>query len=71
MIQSVEIYSKDKDMVDYFVKHEPPKIVGAYDWGNVHVQVTRKPNWFQRKMIKYVFGWKWVDASNHSGGSEI
>ena len=58
-------------MIEYYFQQQTPKIVGAYDWGNVHVQVTRKPNWFQRKMIKYVFGWKWVDASNHSGGSEI
>ncbi|HEY4723993.1 MAG TPA: hypothetical protein VII92_19220 [Anaerolineae bacterium] len=41
--------------------HEPPRPVGAYDWGHVFVEVTRKPNWFQRLMIRWFFGWKWVD----------
>lgn len=35
--------------------------VGAYDWGGVLVQVHHRPNRFQRLMIKWFFGWGWVE----------
>lgn len=30
--------------------------------GNFHVYVTEKPNWFHRKMTKFLLGWIWVDS---------
>ena len=44
------------------VDHPLPEPVGYYLWGGVDVAVYRKPNWFQRKAIRLVFGWGWKDA---------
>lgn len=38
-----------------------PIAVGYYNLGAVHLHVTKRPNWFQQKMIAWCFGWKWVD----------
>ena len=26
------------------------------------IAFTKKPNWFHRQMIKFVFGWIWIDG---------
>lgn len=39
-----------------------PKAVGGYDLGSVRLMVTRRPNWFQRAMARWFFGWIWNDA---------
>lgn len=44
----------------------PPKFAGYYDWGGVFVEVRRKPNRFQRLMIRWFFGWKWIDKNKFS-----
>ena len=41
----------------------PPKPVGYYLWDGVDWAVQKRPNWFQRKMIRWFFGWGWRDAS--------
>ena len=43
---------------------ESPKYVGGYCFGGaigVQFNVTKKPCWFHRKMVKLVLGWEWVD----------
>ena len=44
--------------------YEPPKYAGGYRFGGhirVQFNVTTKPCWFHRKMVKLVLGWEWVD----------
>ena len=45
----------------------PPVYTGGYRIGGpgqyFQVQLTKKPMWFHRKMMKWCFGWEWVDAS--------
>jgi hypothetical protein len=44
-------------------KVEVPNTVGCWRMnGNFHVHVTEKPNWFHRKMTKFLLGWIWVDS---------
>ena len=43
-----------------------PKYVGGYQIGGpfgLRVNMTKKPNWFQRKMMALCLGWEWVDAA--------
>jgi hypothetical protein len=47
---------------DYVVK--TPNYVGGYRLGaeySVQVNLTYKPNWFHRNMMKLCFGWEWVN----------
>ena len=43
----------------------PPKPVGGYRFGDspnyIQFNITKKPNWFHRKMMRLCFGWEWVD----------
>lgn len=41
-----------------------PKIAGSYRIGDSFLQVilTKKPNWFHRKMVLLCFGWEWIDG---------
>jgi hypothetical protein len=44
--------------------YEPPKYVGGYRLGGdttTQFNVTKKPFWFHRTMVKLVLGWEWVD----------
>lgn len=65
---SARFLSKGIQMNDYIVNpgkgytiSRHPEPVGYYDMGNCRVAVTRKPNWFQRLMIEWCFGWTWCD----------
>lgn len=46
------------------------KSIGGYrihpssDNGNVIFSVPRKPNWFNRMMVKLILGWEWVDSED-------
>ena len=40
----------------------PPPIVGKWAINpNFFIGMTKKPNWFHRKMITLCFGWTWHD----------
>lgn len=40
----------------------PPPVVGYICLNpNFKIGMTKKPNWFHRKMIHLVFGWVWED----------
>lgn len=40
----------------------PPPVVGYICLNpNFKIGSTKKPNWFHRKMIHWVFGWVWED----------
>lgn len=43
----------------------PPTYVGGYRIGsgphNVIITLTTRPSWFHRKMMKWAFGWEWVE----------
>lgn len=49
-----------------------PKPVGAYVVGaarygdfkyqGLHIDMLHKPNWLHRSMMRWFFGWVWVDA---------
>jgi hypothetical protein len=46
---------------------QPPKVVGGYRLGkqnNDYIQfnLSHKPNWLHRQMMKTCFGWYWFDA---------
>ncbi len=47
------------------MKLETPKYVGGYRIGKdtyyVQFDLTHKPNWFHRTMMRLCFGWKWVN----------
>jgi hypothetical protein len=41
-----------------------PNYVGGYRLGgeySVQFNLTYKPNWFHRNMMKLCFGWEWVN----------
>jgi|TARA_B110000444_G_C18655355_1_gene508120 hypothetical protein len=38
-----------------------PKVVGSYDLGGVRFGLTKKPNKFNRLMVKIFLGWTWKD----------
>jgi hypothetical protein len=41
-----------------------PNYVGGYilgDTNRVQFNLTHKPNWFHRTMVRLCFGWKWVN----------
>jgi len=41
-----------------------PNYVGGYRLGTDHyfqLNLTYKPNWFHRTMMRLCFGWKWVN----------
>lgn len=45
----------------------PPEYVGGYiigklDTGYIQFNLTYKPNWFHRQMMKLCLGWYWFDA---------
>lgn len=40
-----------------------PKYVGSLKiTSDFAIYCTKKPNWFNRKMMELVFGWKWIDV---------
>ena len=44
-----------------------PKVVGRYRLGkqtsnNFQIDMTHKPIWFHRQMMKICFGWYWFDV---------
>lgn len=42
-----------------------PKYAGGYQIGGVEgvrIMFHYKPIWFHRKMMKWCFGWEWIDA---------
>lgn len=56
-----EIYSIDADKYKFY---QPPPVVGHWALSpNFLIGMTKKPNWFHRKMITLVFGWEWRDGS--------
>tara|TARA_R110000772_G_scaffold57747_5_gene130654 strand:- start:3 stop:191 length:189 start_codon:yes stop_codon:yes gene_type:complete len=38
-----------------------PEVVGSYDLGGVRFGLTKKPNKFNRLMVKIFLGWTWKD----------
>ena len=38
-----------------------PKVVGSYDLGGARFGLTKKPNKFNRLMVKIFLGWTWKD----------
>lgn len=42
-------------------KTDFPVVVGSWDLGDVHLNVTRRPTDEQIKNTEEFFGWKWVD----------
>ena len=51
-------------MIDYsYCKIiKPPIIVGCIKlWKGFEIHAYKKPNWFNLKMMKMVFGWEWID----------
>ena len=43
----------------------PAKYVGGYRFGGTYFtqfNMSEKPCWFHRKMVKLVLGWEWVDV---------
>lgn len=41
-----------------------PSYIGGYRLGGeqgLQINLTTKPNWFHRKMMKLCLGWEWVD----------
>ena len=68
VLSPFENYSDDAakggSMTEY-VFYTPPKYVGAYrigGTGGLHINFTKKPNWFHRYMMRMCLGWEWVDA---------
>jgi hypothetical protein len=42
----------------------PPSYIGGYRLGGnngLQINLTTKPNWFHRKMMKLCLGWEWID----------
>lgn len=43
-----------------------PRPVGGYRIGDggtyFEISLYKKPSWFHRMIMKWAFGWKWVDA---------
>jgi hypothetical protein len=53
-------------MLDTGIKfQQPPRPVGAYWIGGVGiglgVHMTRRPAWLHRLLMRWAFGWVWVD----------
>jgi len=42
-------------------KFQLPKVVGSYDLGGARFGLTKKPNKFNRLMVKIFLGWTWKD----------
>ena len=38
-----------------------PKPIGSYDLGGLSFSLTKKPNKFNRLMVKIFLGWTWKD----------
>ena len=52
-----------------FIKH--PEYVGKYvggyrigklESGYIQFNLTKKPNWFHRQIVKWCLGWYWFDV---------
>lgn len=55
------------DLITKYTIYTPPEVVGGYrlgkrDLGYVQFNLTYKPNWFHRQMMKLCLGWYWYDA---------
>lgn len=57
-------FSKATATTSYKIKF-PPEYVGGYKIGNedhsFQIALTEKPSWLHRKMMRWAFGWTWVD----------
>jgi menaquinone-dependent protoporphyrinogen IX oxidase len=58
------VQQMNDNSIEMEIHKPPPEPVGCYDWGGLYLYVFKKPNWFQRLMIRWFFGWKWVDADD-------
>ena len=46
-----------------YLFYSRPPTAGAWVISEtLHVEVTKKPNWFHKKMTKLLLGWEWQDA---------
>jgi|SaaInlV_125m_DNA_1040241.scaffolds.fasta_scaffold00280_21 hypothetical protein len=45
----------------YIPTFQLPKVVGSYDLGGARFGLTKKPNKFNRLMVKIFLGWTWKD----------
>ena len=57
---------KEQDLIDLgdYATIRTPNYVGGYKLGAEHhfqFNLTHKPNWFHRSMMKLCFGWEWVN----------
>lgn len=43
------------------INFQLPKVVGSYDLGGARFGLTKKPNKFNRLMVKIFLGWSWKD----------
>jgi len=53
-------------MVDEFGFVRPPRYVGGYHVGGpagLVINLTERPCWLHRQMMRWCFGWEWRDAS--------
>ena len=58
-----EIYSTEADNYKNYKFYQPPPVVGYWSLSpNFFIGMTKKPNWFHRKMVTFVFGWEWRDG---------
>jgi hypothetical protein len=57
------VHTIPKEIADlHTIKYPVP--VGGYHMGGpmgIRFSLYRKPNWFHRKMVQLILGWKWVD----------
>ena len=52
------------DLLADLTKIKTPNYVGGYRLGGntgLQVNLTNKPKWFHRTMMRLCFGWKWVN----------
>jgi hypothetical protein len=53
-----------KEVTYSYATIKTPNYVGGYRLGtdmSVQFNLTYKPNWFHRNMMKLCFGWEWVN----------
>jgi hypothetical protein len=49
--------------MNIYQSYTPPKKEGCWVIsGDLHIYVAKKPNWFHKKITKFLFGWDWKDG---------
>lgn len=57
----------EKNIISTLKVITPPEYVGGYrigklESGYTQFNLTYKPNWFHRQMMKWCLGWYWYDV---------